>query len=70
MWHMTHGMWHMTRDMWPLEGGEHSLQISGPLLIQFGNEGVLKIWSLDDTWLCMNEAYSIQNKYLSVGNSG
>ena len=26
-----------------MEGGEHSLNISGPLLIEFGNEGVLMI---------------------------
>ena len=27
-----------------MDGGEHPLQILGPLLIRLGNEGVLMIW--------------------------
>ena len=27
-----------------MEGGKHSLKISGPQLIRFGSEGILKIW--------------------------
>ena len=26
---VTCDMWHMTYDMWQIEGGEHSLKISG-----------------------------------------
>ena len=44
MWHMTYDILHVTRDMWHMERSEYSLKISGPLLIRFGIEGVLKIW--------------------------
>ena len=45
-------MWHVTHDIWHVERGEHSLKVSGPLLIRFASEGVLKIgtnWITD--WL-------------------
>ena len=34
----------MTRDMLQTGGGEHCLKISGPKLLRFGSEGVLKIF--------------------------
>ena len=40
----------MTCDMRGMERGEHSLKISGPYLILFGSEGVLKIFEqMDDS---------------------
>ena len=42
MWHLTHDTWHMTQDMWHMVGGEHSLIIFAPQLLQFGMDSVLK----------------------------
>ena len=36
-------IWHVTPDMWHMVGGEHSLNISAPLLLRFGIDSVLKI---------------------------
>ena len=54
---MTHDIWdvirdtiHMTCDMRGIERDEHSLKTSGPYLILFGSEDVLKIFEqMDDS---------------------
>ena len=43
MWHMTYDMSHVTCVIWHTGGDEHCLTISGPYLLWFGCEGVLKI---------------------------
>ena len=50
MWHMTCDRWHVTRDRWHMThyrwgGGKPFLKISAFLLLRFGIEGVLKIFS-------------------------
>ena len=47
----------MTRDMWHMVGGEHSLKISGPKLLRFGIDSVLKILNERMTQL-MNKSIS------------
>ena len=42
-WHVTPDTWHITHDMWHMVGGEHSLKISAPQLLQFGIDSVLNI---------------------------
>ena len=62
MWHMTCDTWHVTCDTWHVThdrwGGEPSLKIPAPQLLQFGSEGVLKIWMKRlthlITWLISN----------------
>ena len=39
--HLTPDMCNVRGDTW---GGDHCLTISGPYLLQFGNEDVLKIF--------------------------
>ena len=40
----------MTCDMWHIEGGEHSLNISVPLLLWFGSDGVFQdFYEKDDS---------------------
>ena len=42
-WHLTPDTWIVTRDMWHMVGGDHSLKISAPQLLQFGFDSVLNI---------------------------
>ena len=44
-WYVTRYMWHVTCDTCQVEGGEPSLKMSAPLLLPFGNEGVLKLFN-------------------------
>ena len=43
MWHLTQDTWHLTTDMWHIVGGERSLKILAPKLLQFGIDSFLKI---------------------------
>ena len=59
MWHVTRDMWHVTCDTWHVicdtfGGGEHSLEISAPLLLPFVIYDIMKIWRKRMTDL-MNE---------------
>ena len=50
-------MWHLTPDTCHMVGGEHSLKISAPLLLQFGFNDVLTVWrKMVTDWL--NESIS------------
>ena len=40
-----------------MEEGEHSLKTSGPYLIQFGSEVVLKIWRNESINQCSDEVF-------------
>ena len=42
MWHMAPDMWHLTHDRWGV--GEPSLKMPAPLLLRFGNKGLLRIF--------------------------
>ena len=45
-WHVTPNAWHVTPDTWKVGGGEPSLKCSAPLLLRFGNEGLMEIFKI------------------------
>ena len=52
-WYLTCDTWHMTPDIWHTWGDEYCVNISGPKLLGFGCEGVLKILKemITDSWI-------------------
>ena len=59
----SHNLARVTCDMGNMEGGENSLNISGPQLLRFGSEGVLKIWRKTMTDL-MNKGFFVEQPRL------
>ena len=62
MWQVTCAMWHMIGDMGYVVGGEYSLKMSAPLLLQFVIYDISKMWRKRIT-LSVNQLINAKGVY-------